>query len=35
LFKICDTSGHKSLEMLRTYVRDADLFVNHAGAGLL
>lgn len=35
LFKICDTSGHKSLEMLRTYVRDAELFVNHAGDGLL
>jgi site-specific recombinase XerD len=35
LFKICDTSGHKSLEMLRTYVRDAELFSNHAGAGLL
>ena len=35
LFKICDTSGHKSLEMLRTYVRDAELFVNHAGTGLL
>jgi site-specific recombinase XerD len=35
LFKICDTSGHKSLEMLRTYVRDAELFANHAGAGLL
>jgi site-specific recombinase XerD len=35
LFKICDTSGHKSLEMLRTYVRDAELFVDHAGDGLL
>lgn len=35
LFKICDTSGHKSLEMLRVYVRDAELFSNHAGAGLL
>jgi hypothetical protein len=35
LFKICDTRGHKSLEMLRTYVRDAELFANHAGAGLL
>ena len=35
LFKICDTSGHKSLEMLRTYVRDTELFQNHAGAGLL
>lgn len=35
LFKICDTSGHKSLEMLRTYVRDAELFTDHAGAGLL
>jgi hypothetical protein len=35
LFKICDTTGHKSLEMLRTYTRDAELFANHAGAGLL
>jgi hypothetical protein len=35
LFKICDTSGHKSLEMLRTYVRDAELFASHAGSGLL
>jgi site-specific recombinase XerD len=35
LFKICDTSGHKSLEMLRTYVRDTELFANHAGTGLL
>jgi site-specific recombinase XerD len=35
LFKICDTTGHKSLEMLRTSTRDAELFANHAGAGLL
>jgi hypothetical protein len=35
LFKICETSGHTSLEMLRTYVRDAELFENHAGDGLL
>jgi site-specific recombinase XerD len=35
LFKICDISGHKSLEMLRTYVRDAELFVDNAGDGLL
>jgi site-specific recombinase XerD len=35
LFKICDTTGHKSLEMLRIYTRDAELFANHAGAGLL
>jgi hypothetical protein len=33
LFKICDC--YKSLEMLRTYVRDAELFANQAGAGLL
>jgi integrase len=35
LMKICDQTGHKSLEMLRTYSRDAEAFVGHAGAGLL
>ena len=28
-------STHKSINNLRTYVRDAELFKNHAGAGLL
>ena len=35
LFKIMDTTRHKSVDTLRGYVRDADLFANHAGAGLL
>jgi hypothetical protein len=33
--KITDVTGHKSLEMLKTYSRDAEAFVGHAGAGLL
>jgi hypothetical protein len=28
-------TGHRSLEMLKTYSRDAEAFVGHAGAGLL
>ena len=24
--KVCDQTGHKSLEMLRVYTRDAELF---------
>jgi hypothetical protein len=35
LFKITDTTRHRSVDTLRGYVRDADLFANHAGAGLL
>src|SRR5438128_3052724 len=35
LLKICDQTGHKSLEMLRIYCRDAELFVGNAAAGLL
>jgi copper chaperone CopZ len=34
LIKITDVTGHKSLEMLKTYSRDAEAFVGHAGAGL-
>jgi hypothetical protein len=30
-----DVSRHKSVDTLRGYVRDAELFDNHAGAGLL
>jgi site-specific recombinase XerD len=26
LMKVCDQTGHKSLEMLRVYTRDAELF---------
>ncbi len=35
IFKMMDVSRHKSIETLRAYVRDADRFRNHAGAGLL
>jgi integrase len=35
IFKMMDVSRHKSIDALRTYVRDAELFVDHAGAGLL
>jgi hypothetical protein len=30
-----DVSRHKSMDTLRGNVRDADLFRDHAGAGLL
>jgi hypothetical protein len=30
-----DQSGHKSIDTLRGYVRDAELFRHHAAAGLL
>ena len=32
---VCDQTGHKSLEMLRVYTRDAELFAGNAAAGLL
>jgi site-specific recombinase XerD len=35
IFKMVDQSGHKSIDTLRGYVRDAELFKDHAGAGLL
>lgn len=35
IFKMMDTSRHKSVDTLRGYVRDAELFRDHAGAGLL
>jgi site-specific recombinase XerD len=35
IFKMMDVSRHKSIDNLRIYVRDAELFKNHAGAGLL
>jgi hypothetical protein len=34
-FKMMDVSRHKSVDTLRGYVRDAQLFQDHAGAGLL
>jgi site-specific recombinase XerD len=35
IFKMMDVSRHRSVDTLRSYVRDADAFKNHAGAGLL
>ncbi|MBR1196589.1 site-specific integrase [Bradyrhizobium sp. AUGA SZCCT0240] len=35
IFKMMDQSGHKSVETMRGYVRDAELFQDHAGTGLL
>ena len=35
IFKMADQSRHKSMDVLRSYVRDAELFRNHAGNGLL
>jgi integrase len=35
IFKMMDVSRHKSVDTLRGYVRDAEMFRNHAGAGLL
>jgi site-specific recombinase XerD len=35
IFKMMDVSRHKSVETPRGYVRDAELFKDHAGAGLL
>jgi hypothetical protein len=35
IFKMMDQSRHKSVETLRGYIRDAELFKNHAGTGLL
>jgi integrase len=34
VFKMRDVSRHKSMDVLQAYVRDADLFRDHAGAGL-
>jgi hypothetical protein len=35
IFKISAQSRHKSMDVLRGYVRDSELFQDHAGAGLL
>jgi site-specific recombinase XerD len=35
IFKMRDVSGHKSMDTLQGYVRSAEAFRNHAGAGLL
>jgi integrase len=35
VFKMRDLSRHKSMDVLQAYGRDADLFRDHAGTGLL
>lgn len=35
IFKMAEQSRHKSFEVLRRYVRDAERFIDHAGEGLL
>ena len=35
IFKMADQSGHKSMDTLRGYVRNAEIFQDHAGIGLL
>jgi hypothetical protein len=32
---MADQSRHRSMDTLRGYVRDAEMFKDHAGAGLL
>jgi integrase len=35
VFKVRDVSRHKSMDVLQSYIRDAELFSDHAGVGLL
>ena len=35
IFKMADQSRHRSLDVLREYVRDEDRCADHAGEGLL
>ena len=35
VFKMMDVSRHKSMDTVRGYVRDTELFHDHAGTGLL
>jgi integrase len=35
IFKMADQSGHKSLDTLRGYIRNAKIFQDHAGTALL
>jgi site-specific recombinase XerD len=35
IFKMMDVSRHKSIETLRGYIRDSEMFRDHAGTGLL
>jgi hypothetical protein len=34
IFKMMDLSRHRSVDTLRGYVREADIFKDHAGTGL-
>jgi len=35
VFKMMEVSRHRSIETLRGYIRDSEIFKDHAGAGLL
>ena len=35
IFKMSDQSRHRRMDTLQGYVRDAEIFKDHAGAGLL
>ena len=35
IFKMMDLSRHKSMDTLRAYIRETELFQDHAGTGLL
>lgn len=35
IFKMAEVSRHKTIDVMRGYIRNAELFKNHAGAGLL
>jgi hypothetical protein len=35
IFKMMDVARHRSVDTLRGYIRDAELFQDHAGTGLL
>jgi hypothetical protein len=35
VFKMRDVSRHKSMDVLQAFVRDAELFRDHAGARLI
>jgi hypothetical protein len=35
IFKMMDVSRHRSVDTLRGYIRDNEIFKDHAGAGLL
>jgi hypothetical protein len=35
IFKIMDVSRHKSMDVMRGYVRSREMFKDYAGAGIL